>query len=161
MPVSIGRRQFVSLLGGAAATWPLAAHAQQTERMRRIGVLQAYSEGDPEARDVVAAFVDGLRKNGWMEGTNLLINYRWGGSDAERVRSYAAELVGQRLEVIWSAGPIPTLPLKRATYTIPIVFTQIFDPVGSGFVTSLARRAATSPVFRSANSQWAGRCWRY
>src|SRR5436305_8239030 len=88
------RREFISLMGGAAACWPLAAHAQQPDRMRRIGVLQAVSESDREGQRRIAAFVQGLQKLGWTGGANLGIDYRWGGADSDRLRRYAAELVG-------------------------------------------------------------------
>jgi putative tryptophan/tyrosine transport system substrate-binding protein len=133
------RREFIKLVAGAAAAWPLVARAQQPERMRRIGVLLAASESDPESQRRKAAFVDGLQKFGWKDGTNILIDYRWAGDDADRIRLYATELTGMRPDVIWTSGALPLLPLKRATRTIPIVFTGIYDPVGSGFVTSLTR----------------------
>jgi ABC-type uncharacterized transport system substrate-binding protein len=133
------RREFISLLGGAAATWPLAARAEQGGRMRRIGVLQAVGESDPEAQLRRRAFVGNLQKLGWTEGANVTIDYRWAGGDADRIRLYATELTGMRPDVIWTSGALPLLPLKRATRTIPIVFTQIYDPVGSGFVASLTR----------------------
>jgi len=115
------------------------ARAQQPERTRRIGVLLVGSESDPEWQLRRAAFVDGLRKFGWTEGTNVLIHYRWVGDDAARVRLYATELTGMRPDVIWTSGSLQLLLLKRATRTIPIVFTQVYDPVGSGFVTNLNR----------------------
>jgi putative tryptophan/tyrosine transport system substrate-binding protein len=133
------RRAFITLLGGAAAAWPLAARAQQGERIRRIGVLQAISETDPEAHLRKAAFVGGLQKLGWTEGTNVTIDYRWAGADADRIRLYATEIAGMQPDVIWTSGALPLLPLKRATRTIPIVFMQVYDPVGSGFVASLTR----------------------
>jgi len=135
----VKRRDFITLLGSAAAAWPLAARAQQGERIRRIGVLQAISESDPEAHLRKAAFVGGLQKLGWTEGTHVTIDYRWAGADADRIRLYATEITGMRPDVIWTSGALPLLPLKRATRTIPIVFTQVYDPVGSGFVASLTR----------------------
>src|SRR5262249_37944592 len=133
------RRDFITLLGGAACAWPLAARAQQGERVRRIGVLQAVGESDPEAQLRRRAFVGNLQKLGWTEGANVTIDYRWAGDDADRIRLYATELTSMRPDVIWTSGALPLLPLKRATRTIPIVFTQIYDPVGSGFVASLTR----------------------
>ena len=133
------RREFIGLVGGAAAAWPLAARAQQSERVRRIGVLQAIDESDPEGQRRKAAFVRGLQKLGWTEGANLVIDYRWGGSNSERIRLYTAELVGLKPDVIWTSGALALLPLKRATRTIPIIFTLVYDPVGSGFVASLAQ----------------------
>jgi putative ABC transport system substrate-binding protein len=130
------RHEFITLVGGAAATWPLAVRAQQPERVRRIGVLLVTNEGD---RDQTAAFVRGLQKFGWTPGTNVMIDYRWGGGDPDRIRLYAAELAGMQPDVIWTAGGLSLLALKRATHIIPIVFSTVYDPVGSGFVTSLTR----------------------
>jgi putative ABC transport system substrate-binding protein len=134
----LGRRAFIAALGGAAA-WPRVARAQRPEQMRRIGVLQQGNESDPVSQLRRSAFVDGLRKFGWTEGTNVLIDYRWVGDDADRIRLYATELTGMRPDVIWASGSLPLLLLKRATRTIPVVFTQVYDPVGSGFVTNLTR----------------------
>ena len=139
MALDIGRRKLITLLGGTAVAWPLGARAQQPDRMRRIGVLQSISEGDPEGQRRIAVFVEGLQKLGWREGTNLVIDYRFGGDDSERNRLYAAELVGLKPDVIWTSGGLSLLSLKRATRTIPIVFTTVYDPVGSGFVASLAQ----------------------
>src|SRR6516225_6621141 len=133
------RRDFIKVVAGSAITRPLVARAQQPERTRRIGVLLVGSESDPEWQLRRAAFVDGLRKFGWTEGTNVLIHDRWVGDDAARVRLYATELTGMRPDVIWTSGSLQLLLLKRATRTIPIVFTQVYDPVGSGFVTNLNR----------------------
>ena len=135
----IQRREFITLLGGAAACWPLAARAQQPERMRRIGVLQYINEGDPVLQRRVAVFVQGLQKLGWREGANLVIDYRYGADDSEQMRRDAAELVGLKPDVIWTSGGLGLLSLKRATHSIPIVFTTVYDPVGSGYVPSLAR----------------------
>ena len=133
------RRDFIKVVAGSAVTWPLVARAQQPERMRRIGVLQAGSESDPISQRRRAAFVDGLRKLGWTEGTNILIHDRWVGEDTDRIRLYVTELTGMRPDVIWASASLPLLLLKRATRTIPIVFTRVYDPVGSGFVTNLSR----------------------
>jgi putative tryptophan/tyrosine transport system substrate-binding protein len=135
----MGRREFITLMGGAATVWPLAARAQQRERMRRIGVLESYNENDPQQRLLTAAFVGGLQKLGWIAGANVTIDYRWGGGDPDRIRRCAAELTDLQPDVILSAGPLPLLALKRATRIIPIVFTNIYDPLGSGFVASLTR----------------------
>ena len=133
------RREFIKLVGGAAAMWPLVARAQQPERMRRIGVLQYINESDPELQRRVAVFVQGLQKLGWREGANLVIDYRYGAEDSERMRLDAAELVGLKPDLIWTSGGLGLLSLKRATHSIPIVFTGVYDPVGSGYVASLAR----------------------
>jgi putative ABC transport system substrate-binding protein len=132
------RREFISVVGGAAA-WPLAARAQQAKQLLRIGVLLGINESDPDAKARIAAFVEGLQQLGWTHGANVRIDYHWAGSDPERNRRYATELAGMQPDVIWTTGSLALLALKRATHTIPIVFTSVFDPVGSGFVTSLSR----------------------
>jgi putative tryptophan/tyrosine transport system substrate-binding protein len=132
------RREFISLLGSAAAAWPFAARAQQGERMRRIGVLVAVAD-DPEGQARIAAFLQGLQQLGWAEGRNLQIDTRWGAGDADRFRKYAAELVALAPDVILAAGGAVVPPLLQATRSVPIVFTQTPDPVGAGFVDSLAR----------------------
>jgi putative ABC transport system substrate-binding protein len=135
----IGRRKFLATLGGAAAAWPLAARAQQGERVRRIGVLHALAADDPEGQARLTAFVQGLQELGWTDGRNVRIDYRWAGGDAERSRRYAAELVALAPDVILAAGAAVVPSLLQATRTVPIVFTQTPDPVGAGFVISLAR----------------------
>ena len=132
------RREFITLLGSAAATWPVAARAQQPERMRRIGLLQ-YNKSDPVLQRRTEVFVQGLQKLGWREGTNLVIDYRYGADDSGRIRLDAAELVRLNPDVLWTSGGLGLLALKRATHSIPIVFTGVYDPVGSGYVASLAR----------------------
>jgi putative tryptophan/tyrosine transport system substrate-binding protein len=151
------RREFVKLIAGGAATWPMVARAQQPEQMRRIGVLLPGSESDPESQLRRAAFVDGLRKLGWTEGTNVLIDYRWVGDDADRMRLYATELTGMRPDVIWTIGGLPLLFLKRATRTIPIVFTSVYDPVGSGFVTNLTRPGGNITGFTAGEFSMGGK----
>jgi putative tryptophan/tyrosine transport system substrate-binding protein len=132
----LNRREFITLLGGAAA-WPFAARAQQGERVRRIGVLMPYAESDAEAQARVAAFREGLQKLGWTEGRHVRIDYRWAGDDADRLRGYAAELVGMTPDVILAGPQTAMSALYRETRTIPIVFAQVGDPVGQGFVASL------------------------
>ena len=132
------RRDFVNLLGGAAI-WPLAARAQQPERMRRIGVLMAQPEGTQETKDRDAAIRDGLEKLGWIEGRNIRIDMRRSGGNYERMQAQAAELVQLRPDVIVASGTTALGALRRVTNTIPIVFAQVTDPVGAGFVQSLAR----------------------
>ena len=129
------RREFISLLGGTALAWPLAAHAQQ---MRRIGVLISYSENNPEAQAYVAAFRDGLQKYGWQEGRNVQIDYRWAAGDIDRFKSSAAELVRLTPELLFVTGSTALEAVRQETSTIPIVFVQVADPVGLGFVASLA-----------------------
>jgi putative tryptophan/tyrosine transport system substrate-binding protein len=133
------RRNFIAGLASTTAAWPVAARSQQPERMRRIGVLQYINESDPELQRRVAVFVQGLQKLGWRDGANLVIDYRYGADDSERMRLEAAELVGLKPDVIWTSGGLGLLSLKRATHSIPIVFTTVYDPVGSGYVASLAR----------------------
>jgi putative ABC transport system substrate-binding protein len=140
------RREFISLLGGAA-TWPLAARAQQAERMRRIGVLMALASDDPEGQARLMAFVQRLQELGWTEGRNVRIEYRWASSDADRYRRYAAELVALAPDVILASGGSVVGPLRHATRTVPIVFVQVSDPVGAGFVESLARPGGNATGF--------------
>ena len=132
------RRDFVTLLGGAVA-WPLAARAQQPDRMRRIGVLMSYADNDVEAQAWVAAFREGLQKLGWTEGRNIRIDTRWAASDAGAMQRFAQELVALQLDVILSQVTPTTAALLQQTRTIPIVFAMVADPVASGFVASLSR----------------------
>jgi ABC-type uncharacterized transport system substrate-binding protein len=141
------RREFITLLGGAAAAWPLAARAQQGDRMRRIGVLMSQAADDPEGQARVAAFLRGLRELGWIEGRNLRLDYRWGGGDVARIRRDAAELVALTPDVILASGGQVMGPLHEATRTVPIVFTQTADPVGAGFVASLSRPGGNATGF--------------
>ena len=140
------RRECITLLGGAAA-WPLAAHAQQGERMRRIGVLMGLAADDAEGQARIAAFVQALQGLGWSNGRNVRIDIRRGAGDAERSRSYAAELVALTPDVILASGGTVVGPLLQATRTVPIVFTQTPDPVGAGFVASLARPGGNATGF--------------
>src|SRR5262245_15872137 len=139
MPFNQRRREFIMLLGGAAAAWPLAARAQQSGRMRRIGVLMNYASDDAEGQVRLAAFHQGLQQLGWTVGGNVQIDYRWGAGDPERIRKLAAELVALAPDVILSAGSPSVAALQQATRTVPIVFVTVVDPVSSGFVDSLAR----------------------
>jgi putative ABC transport system substrate-binding protein len=132
------RREFITLLGGAA-TWPLAAYAQQGEQMRRIGVLMGYAENDSEAQAWVGAFREGLQKLGWTEGRNIRIDTRWASDDAEAMQRFAQELVALQPDLILSQTTPTTTALLQETRTIPIVFTMVADPVGSAFVASLSR----------------------
>ena len=133
------RREFSTLLTGVAVGWPLAAGAQQPDRVRRLGVmLSGPTEADAEGQARVAALKLGLLERGWVEGRNLEIDYRWPGADAGRMRVYAAELVGLKPDVIFAAPSGALAEVQRATRTIPVVFAQVSDPVGAGFVASLA-----------------------
>jgi len=134
----VKRREFITLLGGAA-TWPLAARAQQGEQVRRIGVLMPLAADDPEGQSRVAAFAQGLQQSGWTIGRNVRIDTRWAAGDAERIRKYAAELAALAPDVILAGAGAVVPSLLQATRTAPIVFTQTPDPVGAGFVNSLAR----------------------
>jgi len=132
------RREFITLIGGTAAAWPLAARAQG-DRIRRLGVLMSTGERDPETQLRVGAFREGLQKLGWAEGRNLQIDYRWGAGSIERTRTYAAELVALKPDVILGAPASAAVALHRETRTIPVVFAQVPDPVGLGMVESLSR----------------------
>jgi putative ABC transport system substrate-binding protein len=132
------RREFITLLGGAVAAWPLAARAQQGERVRRIGVLMNLAADDPEALARLAAFHQGLQEAGWVVGRNIRIDYRWGAGDADLFRRYATELVALVPEVVLATSGTTVPWLLQATRSVPIVFTQTPDPVGAGFVASLA-----------------------
>jgi putative ABC transport system substrate-binding protein len=136
----VKRRTFITLLGGAAVAWPLAARAQQPDRVRRIGVLMGYPESDSEAQGYFAAFREGLRKLGWTEGRNILIDTRWATpADAEAMQRFAKELVALQPDLILSNTTPTTTALLQQTRAIPIVFAMIADPVGSGFVASFPR----------------------
>jgi len=140
MTVTIGRRELLVALGGAAAVaWPLAARGQQSERVRRIGVLMMLAAGDPDAQPRVEAFEQGLQKLGWTAGSKLRIEYRWAGGDPGLIRTYAAEIVGFNPDVILANASPALTAILRETNTIPIVFVQMIDPVSRGFVSSLAR----------------------
>ncbi len=143
------RREFISLVGGAAAAWPLAARAQQSERMRRIGVLQLLADDDPEVVTRQAAFEHALQALGWTAGRNVRIDYRSAKGDANQLPKYAAELVALAPDVILTGGSITVTSVLRATRTIPIVFVQVVDPVGGGLVESLARPGGNATGFNS------------
>jgi putative ABC transport system substrate-binding protein len=133
------RRAFITLLGGAAAAWPLAARAQQPERMRRIGMLQPLAAHDPEAQPRVSAFQQRLQELGWADDKNVRTDYRWAPGDTARTRTEAAALVSLKPDVIVGASTPVVVALRGETHTIPILFVQVIDPVAAGFVTSLAR----------------------
>ena len=150
------RRAFITLLGGAVA-WPLAVHAQQSDGMRRIGVLIPESENDADYKAYMAAFLQGLQQLGWMEGRNIQINYRWGAHDIEVTQRFAKELVAQQPDCILTSGTPATASILQQTRTIPIVFAQIADPVGSGFVASFARPGGNVTGFISNDPTMAGK----
>jgi ABC-type uncharacterized transport system substrate-binding protein len=151
------RREFITLLGGAAATWPLAARAQQADRVRRIGMLIHYSQTDRESQTRIAAFLDTLQRVGWTDGRNVRIEYRWSAGDAGREKASAAELVRSNPDVIMVAGWTALAELQRLTSVIPIVFTQVSDPVDSGFVASLARPGANISGFQNFEPAMGGK----
>ncbi len=146
MAIGIGRRQFTSLLGGAAVAWPLAARAQQGERMRRVGLLQGLAAEDPLAQANNAAFLQGLQQLGWTDGRNVHIDFRWGAGNVADMRKNAAELVALAPDVILAVGQAVE-PLLQATRTVPIVFVIVPDPVGSGFVDSLSQPGGNATGF--------------
>jgi putative ABC transport system substrate-binding protein len=135
----IERRKFLATLGGAAVAWPLAARAQQPERVRCIGVLMNLAVGDPEGEARIAAFVQGLQQLGWSDGRNVRIDYRWAAGDTGRFHRYAEELLALAPDVILASATPSVQALQQATRTVPIVFAIVSDPVGAGFVDSLAR----------------------
>jgi putative tryptophan/tyrosine transport system substrate-binding protein len=140
------RREFITLLG-AAATWPLAARAQQPERVRRVGVLMSVAADGPDGQPRLAAFLKGLQELGWTNGRNVRIDLRWGAGDAERTRNYVAELVALGPDVILASGDHPVVALQQATRAVPIVFTMVADPVGAGFIESLAHPGGNTTGF--------------
>ena len=153
------RRDFISFLGGAAAAWPLAVRAQQPERVRQIGMLNALGSDDPEAQARIAVFKQSLQQLGWVVGQNLKIEIRQIGSDVDRLRSNAAELVALAPDVIVTIGSVAIAPLQQATRTIPIVFVNAPDPVGAGFVQSMAHPGGNITGFSnfeySMSGKWA------
>jgi putative tryptophan/tyrosine transport system substrate-binding protein len=152
------RREFIALLGGAAVAWPLAARAQQPDRMRRIGVLMGYAESDSEGQAFVAAFREGLQKLGWTEGRNIRIDFRWATpTDAESRQRFAQELVALQPDLILSNNTPTTATLLQQTRTIPIIFALGVDPVGSGFVASFPRPGGNVTGFTLFEPTMAGK----
>jgi putative ABC transport system substrate-binding protein len=141
------RREFIGLLGGASAMWSLGAHAQRPERMRRIGVLIPTTEDDPQQQRRIAGFLQGLQQLGWMVGRDLQIEYRWPGAVPDDVRRSAAELVALAPDVVLASGNSTVAPLLQLTHSIPIVFVTVPDPVGAGFVDSLAQPGGNATGF--------------
>jgi putative ABC transport system substrate-binding protein len=135
----VTRRQFITLLGGAAVTWPLAARAQQGERVRRVGVLAVTRETDPETPPRATALRQALGKLGWLEGRNLVIDFRWGGGEPNRMRAHAKELIGLTPDVIVAESTPAAVMLRQENAGVPIVFLQVANPIGSGLVATLAR----------------------
>jgi putative tryptophan/tyrosine transport system substrate-binding protein len=133
------RRQFIALLGGAAVAWPRAAGAQQADRMRRVGVLDNRVADDPEELARLATFRQGLQELGWTDGRNVRFDYRWAAADADRSRTYAAELVALAPDVILASGSLSVAASLQTTRTVPNVFVNVIDPVRAGYVARLAR----------------------
>jgi putative ABC transport system substrate-binding protein len=153
----VNRRQAITLLGGAAAGWPLAARAQPGERMRRVGVLMVLAENDPQSRNRVTAFEQALEKLGWKVGRNLAIDYRWGISDPERARTAAAELLNLAPDLILANATLAVRGAQQATRTVPIVFTGVSEPVAQGLVASLARPGGNTTGFTNLEPSVAGK----
>jgi putative ABC transport system substrate-binding protein len=152
------RRQLITLLGGAAVAWPLRARAQRAERMRRVGVLSALTADDPEGQARLAVFREALQALGWTDGRNLQIDVRWSAGDAEGLRRNAVDLAAQAPDVILGAGNSSVANLLQATRSVPIVFVTATDPVGAGFVNSLARPGGNATGFLafdySVSAKW-------
>jgi putative ABC transport system substrate-binding protein len=151
------RRSFITLLGGAAAAWPLAARAQQDGRVRRIGVLMAGDENDPEYKTRFSAFTQALVDLGWTDGRNMRMDLRWGGADTNRIRALAQELVGLQPDIIVTGGTPATVALQRETRTIPIVFANVGDPVVSSIVARLDRPSANVTGFAALETSLGGK----
>ncbi len=152
------RRDFITVIGGAAASWPLAAQAQQPEQIRRIGILMNVPADDPNGQAGIAAFRKVLQQIGWSDGSNVRIDTRFGANDVERDRKYAAELVALTPDVILAAGTLSVSALRRVTHNIPIVFVDVSDPVGAGLVDTLARPGGNVTGFMlfeySSSGKW-------
>ena len=151
------RREFITLVGGAAASWPLAAHAQQHDEIRRIGVVVNVAADDPEAQDSITAFKQTMQQLGWSEGRNLQIDFLGAAGDPERMQAFAKELVALQSSVILTRSTPVTAALLRQTRIIPIVFTVVSDPVGERFVESLARPGGNATGFTNVESSLTGK----
>src|SRR5262250_3662759 len=145
--VWLQRREFITLLGGAAAAWPVAVRGQQGQRMRRVGVLMSTAVDDPQDPARLAAFAQGLQELGWTIGRNLRIDYRWSASSPDNARKYAAELAALAPDVMLASGTIALAAVQQIGHTTPIVFANLIDPVSGGFVESLARPGGNTTGF--------------
>jgi putative ABC transport system substrate-binding protein len=152
----MNRRAFIAALGGAAA-WPVVARAQQPERMRRIGVLLNITANDPESQTRLAAFAQGLQSLGWIVGQNVRVDYRWGDGSADALIKYAAELLALAPDVILAQSTAAVASLLRLTHTVPIIFTAVADPVGAGYVQSLASPGGNATGFTGFEYAFAGK----
>lgn len=152
------RREFITVIGGAAATWPIAAQAQRPERVRRIGVLMSTDENDPRGLESITAFTQGLAELGWIVGRNVQIEYRWGAGDLDRFRRYAAELVALSPDVVLASAGSIVGAFQQASRAVPIVFVTTIDPVGGGWVESLSRPGTNATGFAayefSVSGKW-------
>src|SRR5262249_9071690 len=155
--MKIQRRSFLTLLGTSAAAWPRVAPAQQDTRMRRVGILMGYAEGDPEAQVLLSALLGPLAQLGWTEGRNLRIDYRWAVGDVERMRTLARELIALQPDMIVANTTPVTGALYQETRTVPIVFVIVSDPVGAGFVASLARPGGNFTGFINVEGSFGGK----
>jgi putative ABC transport system substrate-binding protein len=151
------RREFITLLGVAAAAWPVEARAQQAERQRRIGVLLGLASNDPEGQARLGAFLQALQQLGWIDGRNIQILRRFTDGDADRARAYAAELVALAPDVVLTSGASTVGLMLQATHTVPVVFAGVADPVGAGFVDSLARPGGNATGFTSYEYSMSGK----
>ena len=157
MTVTIGRRELLAALGGVAVAWPRAASAQQPERMRLIGVLMGYAESDREGQANFSAFQGGLQKLGWTEGRNIRIDARWASADADLVQRFAKELVALQPDLIVTQNTPITAAMLQQTRTIPIIFANVSDPGGSGFVAGLPRPGGNVTAFIDMEGSMAGK----
>jgi ABC-type uncharacterized transport system substrate-binding protein len=153
----VRRREFISLLGCAATTWSLAAYAQQSDKMRRVGVLMNIAAGDPEVPARVGAFSQGLAELGWIIGRNVRIDYRWYAANSDAARRYAAELLALAPEVVLASGTLGVTAIQQGTRPVSIVFTLVSDPVGAGFVESLARPSGNATGFMLSEYSMSGK----
>jgi putative tryptophan/tyrosine transport system substrate-binding protein len=157
MAINIARRKFIAALGGAAFAWPQAARAQQADRMRRVGMLETRAADDPEEQTRRAVFMQGLQKLGWADGHNVRIDYRLAAADVDRSRKYAAELVALAPDVIVASGSANLAALLQTTRTVPIVFLNVTDPVGAGYVARLARPGGNATGFAAFEYSLSGK----
>jgi putative ABC transport system substrate-binding protein len=152
----VKRRDFITLVGGAAA-WPLAARAQQGGEVRRLGVLSNIGESDPEAQSMAAALHRGLRELGWVNGRNLQVDHRWGAGNPQRVADFAKELVALKPDVIVAHTTPSVIALRKETNTIPLVFVQISDPIGTGLITNMSHPGGNITGFTNFESSMVGK----
>jgi putative ABC transport system substrate-binding protein len=153
----VKRREFITLLGGAAATWPVAARAQQADRPRRIGVLMPFAMTDAAGKIELAGFAQQLKNLGWTDGGNLRIDYRWAAGNPENMQAMAKELIALQPDVLFSRSTPVTKALLQQTRTIPLVFAVVSDPVGDGFVASVARPGGNATGFANAEASLTGK----